>query len=251
MPIPSLASRRLRFSVALLLVPLAALPACTKAPGGFSCPALTAAEGGVQAIQSAANAVVTGAGVSATFCNISVYTEGGYGSSSPFFFNFDSTGPGSSSSIGAPASGTAGTLRGSIAIGDASPGVYQSSDASPCESLLFSYGIPLATDAECAAGDAQTACPKGCTSTFQFCTSFPCCVPLATTYVFQANGDAADSSAVTCGTTSNAPLGSWTLTLASIVSEDGGDGVIAHGSLSATLQGTSGNDETVSLSLTF
>jgi hypothetical protein len=76
-------------------------------------------------------------------------------------------------------------------------------------------------------------------------------VPLATTFVFQANGEAADSTAVTCGTTSNVPLGSWTLTLTSAAKEDGGNGLIAHGSLSATLQGTSGNDEPVSLSLTF
>jgi hypothetical protein len=56
---------------------------------------------------------------------------------------------------------------------------------------------------------------------------------------------------VTCGTTSNAPLGSWTLTLTSAAQRDGGNGLIPHGSLSATLQGTTGNDETVSLSLTF
>ena len=91
----------------------------------------------------------------------------------------------------------------------------------------------------------------GCTFN-QFCGAPPCCIPRATTYIFQAIGDV--DAATSCGRNQGTPLGSWTLTLTSVVAEDAGDGqqaVVPHGSLDATLEGSSGVSGPVSLSLTF
>lgn len=249
MELPFLAPRRPSHWVVLLLLTLADLPGCKKSPSKLSCPA-PPEEGGLQPSQSGGDGTVAGSGVSASFCNVAVFTTG---NGSPFFLVVNSA-P-SSSSVGSPASGVQATLTGSIEIGSATPGVYRSSSASVCDSLVFSYGVPLATEAECAAADAQGACPKGCTAN-PYCASYPCCIPLATTFVFQANGAEEDSAVVSCGTNQmqDMPLGSWTVTLTSVVDEDAGGGQLAlvpHGSLNAMLQGISGNDETVSLSLTF
>ena len=248
------ASSRSRHLVALLFFALAGLPACSKKSStatAVTCPFL-AADAGLPPSVSAGTATVDGSGVIATFCDVAVSVAplNGQGPSS-FLLLVDSTASATSSSVQAPASATAGTLTGSIGFGATTPGVYRSTDGTQCGSVTFSYGVPLASEAECAATDAQGPCATGCTFN-QFCGAPPCCIPLATTYIFQASG--AVDAATSCGRNQSTPLGSWTLTLSSVVPADAGDGqmvVVPHGSLDATLQGSSGDNGTVSLSLTF
>jgi hypothetical protein len=75
---------------------------------------------------------------------------------------------------------------------------------------------------------------------------------VAATYVFQASAEGDEAAAPYCGQTPSTPLGSWTVTVTSADTDNLGDGqVVPHGTLMATLQGTTGNSEMVNLSLTF
>jgi hypothetical protein len=241
----------------LLLAPAALFGACDKsstgapaAAGSSSCPAVPP-DSGIAPDETLASGSVNGSGVGASFCNLLVYAQSTTGNGPPFILGISSSSPDATSHVDAPASGTAGTVSASLEIGAATPGVYSSSDGT-CGSVSFSYGVPLATVAECAAADADGPCPTGCTFN-NFCQSFPCaCIPVATTYVFQANAELDEAAVSYCGQTPGTPLGSWTVTLTRVDTDSQGDGqIVPHGTLTATLPGTSGNSETVTLSLTF
>jgi hypothetical protein len=249
-----------RRTLAVLLLTLAALfGACSKsssdappgAVGSPSCPAL-GPDSGLAPYETLASGTAVGTGVGASFCNLLVYAQSTTGNGAPYSLGISSSSQGASSHVDAPASGTEGTVSVSIGIGSATPGVYSSSDGTQCGSINFSYGVPVATAAECAAADADGPCPTGCTFN-NFCQSFPCsCIPVATTYVFQASGELDEAAVSYCGQTPSTPLGSWTVTLTSVDTDNLGDGqVVPHGTLVAKLPGTTGNSETVTLSLTF
>jgi hypothetical protein len=260
MSFPSRATLRPRYLVALLPLFFASAPsACGKSspasstPGGSSgkpssCP-VPPEDAGLPSFEALASGTVEGTGVSASFCNLGIYTEETGQGGPPYVLILNSI-VATSSTVGAPASGTAGTVTGAVSIGSATPGVYLSADDTQCGALSFSYGVPLASQAACSAADADGPCPTGCTTNF-FCESPPCCVPLATTYVFQASAPVDDASPG-CSP-ANPALGSWTVTLTSVEQDDEGGQVslVPHGTLDATLLGTTGNSETVTLSLTF
>jgi hypothetical protein len=249
--------RVLRRALAVLLLAHPALfGACSKssdtppgAAGSSSCPVL-GPDSGLASYETLASGTVSGTGVGASFCNLSVYAQSTTGNGAPYILGISSSSQGASSHVAAPASGVEGTVSVSVGIASATPGVYSSSDDTQCGSINFSYGVPVATVAECAAADADGPCPTGCTFN-NFCQSFPCaCIPVATTYVFQASGEPDEAALSYCGQTPSTPLGSWTVTLTS--ADNVGDGNLApHGTLVAKLAGTTGNSETVTLSLTF
>jgi hypothetical protein len=252
-------------TVFLLSLPVAWVSACkgssssgaaSVGPEPAACPAPPAADddGGVAPYEGFASGSTTGASVSASVCNAEVLLSDFNGASSSLLLSVDSTSAFASTTVRLPAGALAGTLTGSIGVGTPTAGVYASSDAQACGSLTFSYGTVDAGAGNCDVGPSS-ACPPGCASIF-FCpdaAAIPCCVPLATTYVYQA------VAASTCyGGGTQTALGSWKLTLTSVTpyaddasAEYGQSFYLAHGTLTATLQGTTDTTDTASLSLTF
>jgi hypothetical protein len=208
-------------------------------------------DGGLSSYESAASGTVQGSGVNVSFCGIGMYLQqtGPTTTGAPSQLVLDSSSAATSSTASLPAGAVAGTVSGSIQIGSPAPGVYKSSDSSACGSLSFSYSVPTVPDAGCAAADAESGCPTGCTYTSSCPSEFGCCVPLGNTFVFQAI-----SASSSCGTTGG-PLGSWTATVTSAVASAPIDGqptlYTPHGTLDATLVGTTGATEPVTLTLTF
>ncbi|MGO8995670.1 MAG: hypothetical protein ACLQVI_20355 [Polyangiaceae bacterium] len=244
------ARTRFHIAVPLVLVPFAAIPACGKSSSGTTgspCAALPE-DAGFPSYEIPASGTVGGSGVSAVFCNVGIEMQETSGPDSPALLYLDTSSPETSSSVTLPAGAVQGTLAGSIQVGLPTPGVYPSSSSSSCGTLTFSYGEPTVPGVDCTT-DGSFTCPTGCTLVFVCPTSSPCCVPLATTYVYQA------ASAATCnGGGAQTPMGSWTVTLTSVSDEDGGEGspvYLPHGKLEATLLGTTGTTATVDLALTF
>jgi hypothetical protein len=181
---------------------------------------------------------------------------GAYPGGKPSFV-IDSTTGATTSEISSPASTVGATLTGTMAIAALAPGVYKSTDASNCGSVAFTYGTLVDPVGACNVPPSPNyTCPAGCTISYT-CpdASFGgqgCCIPLATTYVYQANGAACSQF--------NGPQtaeGSWTLTLTSVnayadgATQFGEALYVAHGSFTATMKGTADTTGTATLSLTF
>jgi hypothetical protein len=228
------------------LLVLAGVAACGQSSGGAS-PSCPATSSPLAVGESAANGSVTGSRLDVGFCDVGVSLGRTYGTSpNPIVVSFDSTARGASSSVRLPLGGVSGTVTGALQIPSLAPGVSASSTPSLCGSLVFSYGLPTVPAASCKP-DGSYNCPAGCTNTYT-CASPPCCVPLATTYVYQA------ASSTSCtGGPAQTPLGSWSVSLTSVTPVDAGGApaYVAHGTLEAKLQGTADATDTVSLALTF
>ena len=241
---------RLTFAAFAALPALGWLAACGQSSGGTSptCPAPSSVVPSPAAGESPASGSVTGSHLDVGFCGLGVsLVSTSAGPPSPILLAFDSTAPGASSSVRVPTGGVSGTVSGTVQIAALAPGAYASSTPSLCGSLVFSYGVPEVSAASCKP-DGSYNCPTGCTSGFT-CASYPCCVPLATTYVYQA-----DSAASCSGGPAQTPLGSWSVKLTSVTTVDAGGGAptyLAHGTLEATLRGTADATDTVNLALTF
>jgi hypothetical protein len=239
------------------LLAIAELPACrSSASSGdlLSCPVSHAS--GTPEDGSFANGTVSGSGLSASFCYAGIQLLGSQPGGKPSFV-IDSTSGATTSSISIPANAVGPTLSGTMAIAALAPGVYKSTDTANCGSVAFTYGTLVDPAGACSVPpSANYSCPAGCTINYNNCpdASFgqACCIPLATTYVYQASGAACSQF-----NGPQAPEGSWTLTLTSVTSyADGatqyGEALYtAHGSFTATMKGTADTTGTGTLSLTF
>ncbi len=208
-----------------------------------ACAATSDADTGVAPYESVGSGAVHGTGVDVSVCNVGVYLEG---NGQPQL-DFDSSSQSFAANVQAPAGGVDGTFSGFLQLTGASAGVYKSADASACGSLTFSYGVPADPGISCAT-DGGFTCPKGCASSFNCAGGYPCCAPLANTFVYQA-------SVACAGGAPQPALGSWSVTVSSVEtyqSQSVGEGLyVAHGTLTATLQGTADTTASVSLSLSF
>ena len=221
---------------------------------GVSCPA-PFEDGGVPAYETFGIGSANAPGVSVSFCNAEVQLESNYG---PFLFNIDSsTAPFAQAEVNLPAGALGGSITGSIGFGTPAVGVYNSWDANACGSFTLRYEKPLAS-AEACNVDSGASCPTGCTSTY-FCgnATAPCCVPLATAFVYQAAAATACGYGGAAGSPQPA-LGSWTLTLTTLTRYEGDAGppygaaaYLAHGSLSVHLEGTADTTDAADVSLAF
>jgi hypothetical protein len=255
MHFPLIASARTPLALSALLA-IAALPACGK--GGqsgviASCPPPAQPEGGIpnyQADGEFANGSISGTGLAAAICyaGVQVTTRS---QSGPLLLTIDSTISSSAAVVSLPANAVDAQLQGSIEIASPKAGVYKSSDPSLCGSFAFTYGTPIVPS--CGAPDAGGSCETGCQFTYTCGSGVgPCCVPLATTYVYQAG------SGTTCAfLRPPSTEGAWTLTLTSVEaipdasSQFSGPAYEAHGTLSATLKGTADTTNSATLSLSF
>jgi hypothetical protein len=262
----------MRESAPLIFLTLAGTPACRGATYSETPPAADAAaqapptctpppaDGGYPAYESVGSGTVSGTDLGATFCNVGFpLYEQTYGNpANQIYLAIDTNSPSAVATMHLPTGAVSGTVTGLIQVPAAAPGVYGSSDASLCGALSFSYGLPVASETECEADAGPNGtCPTGCLFTYLCPPSDagfegPCCVPLATTFVYQAG------AATSCNGAAQAVLGSWTLTLSSVAPYAGDAGYqyglpsyVAHGTLTATLTGTTGTTGTASLSLSF
>jgi len=259
-------------AVLLTFLALAGVAACgsTKAsntPGASTTPDASSAclspplpdpDGGVAPYEGFASGSAKGPTLSASLCNAEILASApNYGGgSSPVTLTLDSTASFSTTTIRVPTGTVAGTLSGTIQLpSPPTAGVYKSSDSQACGSLTFSYGIlDDGGGASCNVVPLGGACPSGC-ATIYFCrdaATEPCCVPLATTYVYQA------STGTNCFGSAQTAAGSWALTLTGITlyQEDAGpyeyeQFYVAHGTLTASLQGTTGVTDMASVSVSF
>lgn len=250
--------RRLRVApfALLSLLAIAGLPACGKAGQAgtiASCPPPAQPDGGAlpyyQADEGSANGTVSGTGLEGAICyagvQITMNPQSGRA-----VLAIDSTSPSSSAVVSLPANAVAAQLQGSFEIAPMA-GVYKGSDTA-CGLLSFTYESPLV--ASCTAPDAGGNCETNCQFTYT-CPSGSgyqgCCVPLATTYEYQAG------SGKTCTSLPPSPTeGAWTLTITSVEAIDASSSYYgltyaAHGSLSATLKGTADTTNTASVALSF
>ncbi|HEY2510013.1 MAG TPA: hypothetical protein VGI39_04130 [Polyangiaceae bacterium] len=222
-------------------------------PSSVACPA-PSEDGGVPAYETFAIGSANAPGVSLSFCNAEAQVESNYG---PILFSVDSTTASfATAEVHLPAGAVGASITGSIGLEAPAAGVYKSSDANACGGLTLRYETPLATQSACQV-DANASCPTGCTSTY-FCGNAqgPCCVPLATAFAYQA---AAASVCTGGGTSTPQPaLGDWTLTLTSVTPyvgdagpPYGGAAYLAHGTLTAHLQGTADTTDSAEVDLTF
>jgi hypothetical protein len=239
----------MRFQFFSLLV-FAPLVACQSASSGGACP-YAFGDGGLASYESAGNGGVQGPGLAASFCNVGVTLQSGNnGTASTVALTLDSSTAATLSTVSTPATAVEGTLTGSVQIAAFAPGVYKSTDPTGCGSLSFSYAVPLTSSSVCEGADAQAGCPTECTFTYSCAepSGNGCCVPLGTTYVY-------GTSTNTCSAVAIPAVGSWSVTLTSVVPTDAGAGTsptyVGHGSLAATLEGTTGVTGTANLSLTF
>jgi hypothetical protein len=189
-------------------------PADAAAPGdGASLPAACVAyDGGVPSYASQAGGTVVGAGISAIVCTATDVEVSMY--LSPANRLLLRIAGAVSTDFQSPAGATDGALALMVSVGTDTPAVYTSAEAQSCGFVAFTYTLPPAPDV---------------------------------TYQASATSDCFDSTTV---------AGSWTVTLTSVTPYGGGAGApgsyyIAHGSLSATLQGANGGGGTVALSLSF
>lgn len=211
--------------------------------------------------QTLAGGSVSAEGVSATFCNagVQLVDDGDTGASPPdsIFLTISSTTSFGLTDIRLPAGAVSQGLNVTLGLPKVATGTYASTDSTSCGSVEFSYSIPNGSEVDCSAASAQTGCPTGCTQTFTCPDAgvFQCCVPLGATYIYQASGAALCGG----GTGTQTALGSWSLNLTSVDRYSGDAGLefegvglyVAHGSLSAKLQGTADTTETIDLALSF
>jgi hypothetical protein len=144
--------------------------------------------------------------------------------------------------------GAKGSPLATLGLASAIPGEYSSPAGGQCGSVSFTYETPLSLTVDCDAG-TPPKCPSGCTALCGMgCTP---CEPEATLTTYRAVGSSAD-----CVSNTRTPLGSWRLSLTSVVPKDGGADAghanfMVHGSLNATLIGPGGDGDTAELSLAF
>ena len=257
MSFPSFARTLLRLllpsTVGVGAFALAMIPACGKS--NASGPSAICPETAPSPDETPANGTVEGAGLSAQFCGIEIGING-FGSGPGLYpLAFESS-PSATMTVEAPAGGVNASVSGFVDLSAPAPGVYKSSDATLCGGLTFSYGIPVHSANECIL-DGGFGCPAGCAFTYT-CPNPAgygngCCVPVATTYIYQAS----TGSGQGCASAGQPSLGSWTVTLTSATAEDAGYGAggyipyIMHGTLNATLVGTTGKTDSVNLSFSF
>jgi hypothetical protein len=225
--------------------------------GPSGCPVATT-DGGLLPFEVAGDGTVQGTGLDVTFCAVGVSVNS---EQAPSRLGLDSTTLATSSTVTLPAGGVSGNLSGFVDLSTLTSSPSTSSDPTLCGGLVFSYGVPAVPASACVldASFGNFTCPTGCT----FANICPvtsandngCCVPLATTYIYQATTGAEDASSNGCSLNGAESLGSWTVTLESATPEDAGyygTGYYApHGTLTATLVGTTGKTDTVNLSLKF
>ena len=126
------------------------------------------------------------------------------------------------------------------------PGTYASA-AGSCGDFAFCISFPIPPDVDCGDAGSPASCPPGCSLTGP--VSGPACTPTTPENCYSAHG------ALDCVTTDpQASLGSWTLTLTSVTTFDGGAGTedyVVHGGLSATMVGDDAGLGSVDLTIGF
>jgi hypothetical protein len=127
-----------------------------------------------------------------------------------------------------------------LGVSSTTPGTYTS--VQTCGSIVLCLNFPIPAGLDCST-DAGLDCPPGCTLEGPF--SGPTCVPVqpSTCYVAQGSSD--------CVSGTQTPMGSWQLTLNSIILFSKATGYVTHGSLTATMVGDQDATDAFSLSLEF
>jgi hypothetical protein len=216
---------------------------------GGTCP--PPLDGGLGPSQSAASGTVTGSNLDVAICNAGAYIYLASATTPPDdrLFMLDSHEGYTLTTFQAPAGANAPVLNASILVSTPSPGVYRSSDSASCGFVDFEYDLPIPPGVDCSDG-APPTCSPGCAAV---CSGLGCgsCMPSPPIVGYQAQAPS------DCLGSSQTVLGSWTLTVTSVTpyATDAGsslDSYIAHGTLAATLVGTTdGGADTATLMMSF
>jgi hypothetical protein len=218
-------------------------------------------DSGISTYENLADGEINGPDVSSTICNIeaSVITQSYATFPTMTFLEIDSaSAPLSSYQFQTPATASDVLVTGALQIASASLGVYTSSDPQNCGSLAFGFSLPTPAGVDC--GDSGSPsepsdCPAGCSAA---CSGVGCepCTPTQPSVGYVAQG------ASQCFDVGTPGIGSWTITLTSVVPFESDAGAASgrltyavHGTLSAQLVGGDADggagSEPATLTLTF
>jgi hypothetical protein len=203
---------------------------------------------------SAASGTVVGGDLNAVLCpgGASAYVEsaGARYDTVPYFMMIEWTlGSGIADfDFQSPAGASNGELSVMVGLNSAGPGEYSSPGGQDCGSLAFTYFLPVPPGVNCGT-DTGPNCPPGCGSA---CSGFGCtpCTPQQPSVSYTAKGP------TDCMGNSQTAIGSWQLSLTSVVPGTSGTGsglsyFTPHGTFTAAMVASDGGSDTATLSVSF